>query len=82
MVCVCVVGRRMGTLLPTPAPGGARPSLNRGRLAAFLTALLPSDLSSDTFYNPVSSFLSQNVLNRGTATTPVFIASILPFKYS
>lgn len=79
---VCLEERIMDKSLPTPAPGGAKPSLHRGLLAAFLTALLPSDLSLDTFYNSISSFLSQNVLNCGTATTLVFIASILLFKYA
>lgn len=39
----------MDQSLPTPAPGGAVPSLHRGLLAAFLTVLLSSDLSLDTF---------------------------------
>lgn len=83
MDAACLFGEKEnGKTAAHPAPGGAVPSLHRGLLAAFLTALLSSDLSLDTFYNSISSFLSQNVLNCSTATTLVFIASILPFKYS
>lgn len=80
MLCVCLEERRMDKSLPALSLEVPCPHY-RGLLAAFLTARLSSDLSLDSFSNSISSFLSQNVLNHGTTTPPVFIASILPFKY-
>lgn len=44
--------------------------LNRGLFASLVAALFSSYLSLHTFYNSISSVLSQNMLNLGPSATP------------
>lgn len=46
------------------------PIKQRGLFASLVTALFSSCLSLHTFYNSISSVLSQNMLNLGTSATP------------